>query len=169
MWRLHPTRILMAAVVGILLGVAPACSLNRHGVRVQTQVRLLNDDLVFRQQKMERDFSVMSQLLRHNESSLENLTRSVESMRSEVGALNSQRTFAALVAQLEQLRTSVQDLNLTMAEMQARIEAMNDAQYESLRSNNSASVRRQVQEHPPRAKKEFMNEVLIKQEEIKRL
>jgi hypothetical protein len=159
----------MAAVVGILLGVAPGCSVNRYVVRMQTQLRLMRDDLAIRQQKMNRDFSVMTQLARHSESSLENVARRVESIRPEVAPHTPGRDFAAVVPQLEHLCSSVQELNLTLAGLQARIEAMNEAQYELLRSKNSASGRRQVQEHrPPDRKTEFMNGVLIKQEEIKR-
>jgi hypothetical protein len=95
----------------MLVAIGTACAVNRHMVRVQTQLQLLNDRLGTRQQKMDRDFETMTQLMGHNAAAFETVKGKIESIQAEVAASNRQQTDTALIAQLEHLRRSAQELN----------------------------------------------------------
>ncbi len=125
-------RIPAATCVGMLLVAAPACAVNRHVVRVHTQLQLLNDGLASRRQKMDRDFDTMTQLMQHNATTLESVSERVGKIQRAVGAFGRQQQFAAVVQQLEHLRKSAEELNGTLTEIQARAEAMNKIQYGAL-------------------------------------
>lgn len=52
--RWNRNRALAISLVGLLLALAPGCSVNRRMVRIQTQVQLLNDYLAVRQRQIHR-------------------------------------------------------------------------------------------------------------------
>ena len=126
-------RVLAISLAGLLLALAPGCSVNRRMVRMQTQVQLLNDDLAIRQRQIHRELGVMTQLAKHNAASLREATRQVEEMQRQVAASSAQEKLAKQVRQLEYLRRTAQEMNSTMAEMEARASQMKELQYGMLR------------------------------------
>jgi len=127
-------RVLATSLVGLCLALTPGCSVNRHMVRIQTQVQLLNDDLALRQRHMNSELMIMTQLMQHNAATLKTVTQRVERMRQEVTASSEQESLAKLMRQLEDVRMSAREMNDTMAEVEARASEMKGLQYTMIRS-----------------------------------
>lgn len=131
--RWNRNRVLATSLVGLLLALAPGCSVNRRMVRMQTQVQLLNDDLAVRQRQIHRELGIMTQLAQHNAATLSAVNRQVEKMQRQVATSGAEEKLAQQVRQLEHLRRTTQEMNSTMAQMEARAAQMKDLQYGMLR------------------------------------
>jgi hypothetical protein len=116
------------------LALASACSVNRHILRIETQGQLLNVDLASRQRKMDSDFEFMTQLAQHSAETLEAVSKRVEVIKQALATSSHQEEFAKQLRQVELLRSSAQELNKRMAEMEARASAMKEFQYGMFRS-----------------------------------
>jgi hypothetical protein len=121
-WR----RLLALTSVGLVLMLIPACAVNRHLVRVHTQLRLMNDDLASRQQKMDRDFELMTQLMQQNAAALETATGKVESMRQAVAESHARQKAATMARQAQHLQGAAQEVDHMMTDIEARTKATNE-------------------------------------------
>lgn len=126
-------QMLAVPLVGLFLILAPSCSANRHMVRIQTQLQLLDNDLAIRQRHMNRELELMTQLVEHNSATLESVAKRVEEIRQLVATFSEQEKVAKQERQLKHLCGSAKEMNRTMVEMEARASEMKDLQYGMLR------------------------------------
>jgi septal ring factor EnvC (AmiA/AmiB activator) len=112
------------ATVLILALLATACSANRQVVRLQTRMQVMNDVMEQRQEKMERDMALMSQLLEQNVAKAEAAEKELQRARQKMAARARRRPAARLAQDLRHVRRSLADVQASLAQAEKDLGAL---------------------------------------------
>ena len=132
--------IILALVLSLWMGLAPAFAANKDIVQLQTQVQQLQDQMTQMKQSFDERMGVMKNLIEQNTDTANKVTTAINQLQN---SLNKQQQDRA--GQVDQISGQIQALNDTMDELKVRLAKLSK-QLEDMQSAQQSLAASQSQQ-----------------------